>query len=133
MKTAAVRGRPFQEGVDHRRGRGPRKGAANAGRPPNEFKAQLAALASREETIRALAAILEDPNHPHFIQALKFAADRGYGRPTQPVSVEGLAPQVVIVAPPKLTTEEWVRMYGGQSRSWEQPLLTSDSQAVEVP
>ena len=115
MKTAAVRGRPFQEGVDARRGRGPRKGAANAGRPPNEFKAQLAALASREETIRALAAILEDPNHPHFIQALKFAADRGYGRPTQPLEVGPAHPTIVLVAPEKLSTEAWVERYSGWS------------------
>ena len=111
MKTAAVRGRPFQEGVDARRGRGPKKGAANAGRPPNEFKAQLAALASREETIRALAAILEDPNHPHFIHALKFAADRGYGRPTQPLQIDADNRVVVLVAPEKLSNEEWMARY----------------------
>ncbi len=98
--------------------------------PPKWLKP---ALASRDETIRALAAILENPDHPHFIQALKFAADRGYGRPTQPVALEGLAPRVVIVAPPKLTTEEWLRMYGGLGRSGDPPLLTSDSQAVAAP
>ncbi len=67
--------RPFQKGHDPRRGRGPRKGTPNAGRPPDEFKAQMAALASREETVRALEAILSDPEHTHFIQALKFAAE----------------------------------------------------------
>ena len=41
----------------------------------------MAALASREETLCALETILSDPNHTSFIQALRFATDRGYGRP----------------------------------------------------
>ncbi len=41
---------PLNKGQDVRRGRGPKKGAPNAGRPPDEFKVLLAALASREET-----------------------------------------------------------------------------------
>ena len=85
----------------------------------------MAALASREETIRALAIILADPEHAHFIQALKFAADRGYGRPSQSVTLESEEPQVVVVAPPKLSKEEWIARYApgaaiGTSRS---PLL----------
>ena len=36
------RGRPFQSGVEPRRGRGPRKGAPHAGRPPNWLKAEMA-------------------------------------------------------------------------------------------
>ena len=43
----------------------------------------MAALASRDETLRALETILSDPNHTSFIQALRFATDRGYGRPEQ--------------------------------------------------
>lgn len=113
--SAVVRGRPFSKGHDVRRGHGPKRGAPNAGRPPDEFKALLAALASREETVRALETILADPNHPHFIQALKFAADRGYGHPNHNVSLD--VPAVVLVAPGKLTTEEWMRRYGGADGS----------------
>ena len=79
-KSAADRGQ-FEKGYDPRRGHGPAKGALNAGRPPDEFKAQMAALASRDETLLALETILSDPNHSSFIQALRFATDRGYGRP----------------------------------------------------
>lgn len=109
MKSAATRGRPFQKGHDSRRGRGPRKGAPNAGRPPDEFKAALAALVSREETLAALEAILRNPDHPHFIQALRYASDRGYGLPTQSLKVEDEGPAVVIVAPEKRGAEEWMR------------------------
>lgn len=40
MKSGA-RGRPFQPGHDPRRGRGPAKGAPNAGRPPDAIRAEL--------------------------------------------------------------------------------------------
>jgi len=106
-----VRGKPFQPGPDPRRGHGPEKGAPNAGRPPDEFKRLMASLASREETIHALEQILADPSSPHYIQALKFAADRGYGVPTQPVELE--TRHFVIEAPPMCeTAEEWRRLYG---------------------
>ncbi len=81
QKTAV--GRPFRKGYDPRRGCG-RKG--RSGRPPDEFRRQLAELASREETVAALEAILSDPNHPQFMKALQFAADRGYSMLTKPDS-----------------------------------------------
>ncbi len=90
----------------------------------DRFKAQLAAHASREETLRALETILAEPNHPHFIQALKFVADRGYGCPSQPVSLD--VPAVVLVAPGKLSTEELMARYGGLSGSLEPPLLAPE-------
>ena len=40
-KSARVVGRPFSPGADDRRGRGPKKGAPNAGRPSNELRAML--------------------------------------------------------------------------------------------
>ena len=91
---------------------------------PMSSTAQLAALASREETLRALETILADPNHPHFIQALKFAADRGYGRPNHDVSLD--VPAVVLVAPGKLSTDEWMDRYGGLNGSLEPPLLAHE-------
>ena len=100
-KSASAPGIPFKKGHDVRRGRGPRRGAANAGRPPDEFRAELAQLVSRDETLRALATILSNPNHPHFVHALKYCADRGYGKPLQGVAVDIQQRQVVIVAPPK--------------------------------
>ena len=79
-KSAKPRGpgRPFQKGGDPRSGRGPAKGAPNAGRPPDEFKAMLAGLASWDVTLGSIAAILGDPSHPHFVKALEYVSDRGY-------------------------------------------------------
>ncbi len=82
-KTArkTLRGRQFRNCYDPRRGSG-KKG--RSGRLPDEFKQLLASLASREETVKALEQILSDPDHPHFIRALQFAADPGYGRRGNP-------------------------------------------------
>jgi hypothetical protein len=82
----AVPGRPFTGRGDPRNGRGPAKGAPNAGRPPDEFKALCASLASGEETVAAVTSILANPQHPHFMAALKWASDRGYGQPAQPLT-----------------------------------------------
>jgi hypothetical protein len=45
-------GRPFQPGADSRRGRGCKKGAANAGRPPDWLKALMAE--GREKAVTRL-------------------------------------------------------------------------------
>jgi hypothetical protein len=79
-KSAKPRGKgvPFAKGGDPRQGRGPAPGAPNAGRPPDEFKAMLAGLASWDVTLGSIAAILADPSHPHFVKALEYVSDRGY-------------------------------------------------------
>ena len=51
------------------------------GRPPDEFKALCRQLASDERTVAAVQAILDDHEHPHFMAALKWASEHGYGRP----------------------------------------------------
>lgn len=76
-----LRGKPFQAGHD------PRRNLTAGGRPADDFIASMRALASSEELLKAIAAILKDKDHPHFVRALTFAADRGYGRPTQPIDV----------------------------------------------
>ena len=60
-KSAA--GRPFKPGGDNRRGRGPAKGAANAGRPPNWLKARMAE--GRERAVERLVNEIDElhPNH----------------------------------------------------------------------
>lgn len=50
----SLRGRPFQAGEDPRRGRGPAKGAPNAGRPPDVIIAL-----KREATEEAITQVLE--------------------------------------------------------------------------
>ena len=76
-----LRGKPFQAGHD------PRRNLTAGGRPADKFIASMRALASAEAVLAALTAILADHHHEHFIKALTFAADRGYGRPTQPIDV----------------------------------------------
>ena len=76
-----LRGKPFQPGHD------PRRNVTKGGRPSDDFTATMRALASDEDTIAELRKILKDRNHEHFIKALTFCADRGYGKPVQPVDV----------------------------------------------
>ena len=76
-----LRGKPFQAGFDSRRN------LATGGRHSDEFKARMRLLAGSDDVLKAIAAILNDKDHPHFVRALTFAADRGYGRPTQPIDV----------------------------------------------
>jgi hypothetical protein len=71
------------------RGRGPAKGAPNAGRPPDEFKAFMRSLVSRDEVSEALGRVLGNPNHPQYVQAYKMAAEFGYGRASQAVQLTG--------------------------------------------
>lgn len=72
-----------------KRGRGPKKGAPNAGRPPDEFKAFMRALVSRAAVCEALASVVGDPRHPDFVKAFKMAAEFGYGRAAQPMEHAG--------------------------------------------
>ena len=71
-------------------GKGPAKGAPNAGRPPDEWRDRLRAMASRDEVLEHVSAVLlAGPDHPYFDRALQYATDHGYGRPTQPVEHSG--------------------------------------------
>lgn len=55
----------FEKGPDARRGRGPAKGAPNAGRPPNEWKQSLRGLADREAVLAHVdAALTAGPRRP---------------------------------------------------------------------
>ena len=89
-------GKPFEPGQDPRRGRGPAKGAANAGRPPDKFKEAMRGIADRPDVLARLkkltgprgkgaAAVPDDV----FLKAFKEVADRGYGKPAQPVEHTG--------------------------------------------
>lgn len=76
-------GRPFAKG-DARINRT----KPGTGRPPNEFKQLCQAMASRQETLIAVTRILADSAHPHFMSALKWASENGYGKPAQPLTGE---------------------------------------------
>lgn len=60
------------------------------GRPKDEFKARMRELASGAETEAALQTILNDSQHPHYMKALAFAAEHGYGKPTDHVEMSGV-------------------------------------------
>ncbi len=75
----------FQPGPDPRRGRGPKKGTD--GRPRNEFKQELRALASDDAVLRRLRAILWQCTDPTtWLRALAFATEHGYGKAIQPIT-----------------------------------------------
>lgn len=58
------------------------------GRPPDEFKAMCRALVTREETWKAVQDILTDKAHQHYMSALKWAAEHGYGKPTETMKID---------------------------------------------
>lgn len=71
-------------------GKGPAKGAANAGRPPDEWRERLRAMASRDEVLEHVATVLlAGPDHPYFDRALQYATDHGYGRAKQELEHTG--------------------------------------------
>src|SRR5690242_9932012 len=57
------------------------------GRTPDAFKAMCAELASSKEVEQNVRLILQDPDHPLYLGALKWATENGYGKPDQKVEV----------------------------------------------
>ena len=81
-----------------KRGRGPAKGAPNAGRPPDEWKAKLRELASRENVLAHIQTVLDaGPEHPFFAKALEYVTEYGYGKATQHIEQTGSNTLEVIV------------------------------------
>ena len=85
-------GKPFEKGGDPRQGRGPKKGAPNAGRPPDEFKRTMRGIVSRKTVVERLkkltggsAKVTDDV----FLKAFKEVTDRGYGKAVQPLEHSG--------------------------------------------
>lgn len=81
-KSNAKHGKPFVKGDPRiQRGKGPAKGAPNAGRPRDEWKARLQAMASRDEVLDHVSSVLlQGPEHPFFAKALEYVTDHGYGK-----------------------------------------------------
>ena len=79
-------------------GRGPAKGAPNAGRPPDAWKATLRELASRENVLAHIQTVLDaGPDHPFFAKALEYVTEYGYGKATQHIEQTGGTTLEVIV------------------------------------
>lgn len=68
-------------------GGGPQPGA---GRPPDQWKAALRALADRKEVLDHIDTALQaGPSDPFFAKALDYVTEHGYGKATQPVAHSG--------------------------------------------
>lgn len=92
-------GRPFAKGADSRRGRGPKKGAPNAGRPPNAFKDFLREMIRDDPTSRqALVDAAQNPaGGATFTSAWKIATDYDDAKPAEKAQITGkLTVEVVI-------------------------------------
>ena len=63
-------------------------GNRGGGRPPNEFKATLRELVDRKEVHAHLLAVLAaGPQHPQFMDVLKYVTEHGYGKAAASVDV----------------------------------------------
>jgi hypothetical protein len=62
-------GRPFQRGPDARRGRGCKKGAANAGRPPDWVRARMAK--GREEAVDRIVAEIKKLDYDQLLRLVE--------------------------------------------------------------
>lgn len=83
-------------------GRGPGKGAPNAGRPPDAWRAALRALVDRPSVIAHIEDCLEaGPEHPFFGKALDYVTDHGYGKAASSVDVTtaGKALSGIVILP----------------------------------
>ena len=59
-----------------------------SGRTPDASKQRMQELVSAEDRIRHLETVLEDPTHPQFISAWKWATERAYGKAEQAFTVK---------------------------------------------
>ena len=83
--------KPFVPGPDKRRGNGPKKGAPNAGRPPNAWKARMEALRDRWLIATEASSVVDDTEHPLFVPLGKFLHEAVAGKPAQSVAVQATA------------------------------------------
>jgi hypothetical protein len=57
-----------------------RGGTIGPGRPKDDWKAQCASLATRGAKAVAARQVIENPDHPVFLGAWKFAAEQAHGK-----------------------------------------------------
>lgn len=93
---------PFRKGDGRKRGRGCAKGAPNAGRPPDAFREMCREIASIGGQALLAHRVLQNPKHPAFRDALRWATEHGYGKPTEKHELTGkdgapLAPTHLVV------------------------------------
>lgn len=84
----------FTGADDPRRGRGPKKGAPNAGRPPDKHREECQRMISDPKCEKAVRSILGNPKHPAFAPMWRIVAERGYGKTPQPITGADGAPLI---------------------------------------
>lgn len=78
-------------------GRGPKKGAPNAGRPKNEFLAWCSTLLNDPQCRSQVEAVVKDKAHPAFSTMWSRLAERVHGKPEQKINLDGEIRQIAIV------------------------------------
>jgi hypothetical protein len=97
----------FQKGGDPRRGRGPAKGAPNAGRPKDEFKQRMAEKRDRESVQAFLDECLEGKHGPDMhLKALRFVTEYSAGKPSQAVDVSVSGKLLILTDPEELDGDD---------------------------
>lgn len=97
----------FTGADDPRRGRGPKKGAPNAGRPPKQYVEWCKTVLSNKQTEAAVRKILRNAGHQQFSQLYGRIAERAYGR-------AGQADVTFPINPKDLTDEQLQRVAQGE-------------------
>lgn len=69
------------------RGRGPKKGAPNAGRPPNEWNRRMEELGDRWLVALEAGEVVDDPDHPQFANIGRWLIEQLRGKAKQQVDV----------------------------------------------
>lgn len=122
QKSGGKKPGTFKGKDDPRNGRGPKKGAENAGRPPDWFKRKMGALVTRDDVIAFLEDSLTEPGekvkcpkcktvvHVHdperYFKALAVALDRWLGKPRQEISgPDGSPVERTVIYMPEMDTE----------------------------
>jgi hypothetical protein len=87
-KPAKPRGKPFPKGQrDPRQGNGPAKGAENAGRPPDWWKAQMRELRDRFLIAAQAAEVIDNPDHPQWAKVGTWVHEQLEGKAKTSVDV----------------------------------------------
>jgi hypothetical protein len=87
VKTS-IRGKPFTKGDPRiQRGRGPAKGAPNAGRPPDWWKVQMREMRDRFLMAAETAGVIDNPDHPQWAKVGTWVHEQLEGRAKTSVDV----------------------------------------------
>ena len=122
-KSAAVtvRGKPF-DAVDTRRGKGPAKGAPQAGRPSHEWRDFLRDLRADPTLRESMRQAARDPESRAFGQLLKLLASYDPDGPDQRITVESirlrLEAQVAVITR-ELPPEQASRLLAALAPVWQ--------------